>query len=374
MNPLLRTTYTVLAIALLAGCSRQIDVKIGLAMPMTGPLAQFGKDSLNGAQVAVDELNNEHFTINGRRAHFELVVADDKSDPEAGKVAAQTLIDDKVNGVFGDLNSGVTIPASALYAKAGIPQMSVSTNPKYTRQGFKTAFRILADDILQGTTIGLLMTDKLHAKSIYMLDDGTPFGVGLADEVTKVLKAKNITAAHDSLNPKALDLPALLQKIKDSKADVVFFGGDEGTGLPLIKALRKDDTTIKFVAADALCDQSTIKHAAGDLDSNFYCTIAGVPPSWLSAGAGFTQVYTAKFGPPGAYSIPAYDGIHIFAQAMQEANSSDPAVYLPFLAKGSFDGKIQGSVEFDAKGDVKDGTVVIYQAIGGQLVEQRSLL
>lgn len=374
MNALLRCTYTVLAIGMLAGCNRQIDVKIGLAMPMTGPLAQFGKDSQNGAQVAIDELNQDHFTINGRRAHFELVVADDKSDPEAGKQAAQTLIDAKVNAVFGDLNSGVTIPASALYAKAGIPQMSVSTNPKYTRQGFKTAFRILADDILQGTTIGLLIHDKLKAKSIYVIDDGTPFGVGLADEVTKLLKTKNITPPHDSINPKAVDWPALIQKIKDSKADVVFFGGDEGPGLPLIKELRKNDTSIKFVAGDALCDPSTIKHAEGALDSNFYCTIAGVPPSWLSAGAGFMQLYKAKYGAPGAYSVPAYDGIHIFAQAMQEANSSDPAVYLPVLAKGSFDGKIQGAVEFDEKGDVKDGTVVIYQSIGGQLIEQRSVL
>jgi branched-chain amino acid transport system substrate-binding protein len=374
MNLLLRGTYTVLAIGLLAGCNRQIDVKIGMAMPMTGPLAQFGKDSQNGAQVAVDELNADHFTINGRRAHFELVVADDKSDPEAGKQAAQTLIDAKVNAVFGDLNSGVTIPASAIYAKAGIPQMSVSTNPKYTRQGFKTAFRILADDILQGTTLGLLMTDKLRAKSIYIVDDGTPFGVGLAEEVTKVLKAKNIEPPHDSINAKTVDIPALIQKIKDSKAEVVFFGGDEGTGLPLIKELRKNDTTIKFVAGDALCDPSTVKHAEGNLDANFYCTIAGVPPSWLSAGAGFMQMYTTKYGAPGAYSVPAYDGIHIFAQAMQEANSTDPAVYLPFLAKGSFDGKIQGSVEFDEKGDVKEGTVVTYQAIGGQLTEQRAHL
>jgi len=374
MNPFLSCTYAVLAIGLLTGCNRDIDVKIGLAAPMTGPLAQFGKDIQNGAQVAVEELNQDHFTINGRHAHFELVVEDDKSDPETGKQAAQTLIDAKVNAVFGDFNSGVTIPASALYAKAGLPQMSVSTNPKYTRQGFKTAFRILADDIQQGTTIGLLISEKLKAKSIYIVDDGTPFGVGLADEVTKLLKTKNITPPHDSINPKAVDWAAEVKKIKDSKADVVFFGGDEGLGLPLIKELRKNDTLIKFVAGDAICDPSTIKHAEGNLDRNFYCTIAGVPPSWLSAGAGFTQMYTAKYGAPGAYSVPAYDGIHIFAQAMQEANSSDPSVYLPFLAKGSFDGKIQGSVEFDEKGDVKDGTVVIYQSIGGQLIEQRSVL
>jgi branched-chain amino acid transport system substrate-binding protein len=375
MNLLMRSAIAIGALSLLSACSRQVDVKIGVVAPMTGGLAQYGKDIAQGAQVAVDELNEDHFTINGKRAHFELVIEDDKADPTEGKAAAQRLIDAKVNAVFGHFNSGVTIPASDLYAKAGIPQLSASTNPRYTRQGLKTAFRITADDIQQGKTLGLLITDKLRGKSIYMVDDATTFGIGLAEEVDKILKSKNLTAPHDSVNPKAADYAALAQKIKDSKADIVFFGGDQGVGLPLLKELRKADTSIKFVVGDAMCDASAIKDAAGDADSNYYCTIAGVPPSWLSAGAGFITMYTKKYNtPPGTYSTLAYDGIHIFSQAMQEANSADPAVYLPVLAKGSFDGKIQGSIEFDAKGDVKDGTVVIFQSIGGKLTEQRSLL
>lgn len=375
MNPLFRSTGVIFALALLSACSRQVDVKIGVGAPMTGNLAHIGKDIAQGAQVAVDELNADNFTINGKRAHFELVVEDDKSDPTEGKAAAQRLIDAKVNAVFGHLNSGVTIPASELYSKAGIPQLSVSTNPKYTRQGLKTAFRLIADDTQQGNTLGVLITDKLHGKSVYIVDDSTPFGIGLAEEVDKVLKNKNITAPHDSVSPKTVDYPALAQKIKDSKADTVFFGGDEGIGLPLLKELRKSDANIKFVVGDAMCDASVVKAAAGDANSNFYCTIPGVPPSWLSAGAGFTELYKKKYnGAPNPYATLAYDGIHIFSQAMQEANSADPAVYLPKLATGSFDGKIQGSVEFDAKGDVKDGTVVIFQSIGGELTEQRTML
>lgn len=369
-----RIACAILALSLLGACSRQVTVKIGVVGPMTGPLAAFGKDMAKGSEVAMDELNAEPFMIAGKRAHFELVVEDDKASLEEGRAAAQRLINAGVVAVFGHLNSGVSIAAAPLYAKAGIPQLSVSTNPKYTRMGLKTSFRITADDIQQGGALGKLISEKLRAKSVYMVDDRTTFGVGLIDEVDKIFKAKKMDVPHESIEPKGADFAALAQRIKDKNADVVFLGGDEGFGLPLLKALRKAGSTAKFVTADAMCDPSSVKNAEGAADSNFYCTVAGVPPSWLSAGIGFTQLYKAKFGTPGAYSTLAYDGIHVLAQAMQEGNSVDPAKYLPALAKGSFDGKIQGTVEFDAKGDIKDGTVVIYQAIGGQLVEQRNLL
>jgi len=369
-----RIACAVLALVLFAACSRQVTVKIGVVGPMTGPLAAFGNDMAKGSQVAMDELNSDSFTIGGKTAHFVMLTEDDKASPEEGKAAAQRLIDAGVVAVFGHLNSGVTIAAAPLYAKAGIPQLSVSTNPKYTRMGLKTAFRITADDIQQGGALGKLISEKLHAKSIYMVDDQTTFGVGLSDEVNKIFKLKNLVVPHESIDPKGADFEALTQRIKDKNADVVFMGGDEGFGSPLLKALRKAGWAGKFVAADAMCDPSSIKNAGGAADSNFYCTVAGVPPSWLAAGIGFTQLYKAKYGAPGAYSTLAYDGIHVLAQAMQEGNSIDPAKYLPALATGSFDGKIQGIVEFDAKGDVKDGTVVIYQSIGGQLIEQRELL
>lgn len=375
MKAILRSACVLAAITLTTACSREVVIKIGVVAPMTGTLAQYGKDIANGAQVAADEINGDDFRINGKRAKFEIVTDDDKASPEEGKAAAKRLIDAGVVGVFGHFNSGVTIPAAPLYAAAGIPQLSVSTNPKYTRMGLKTAFRITADDIQQGGTLGVLIADKLRAKAIYMIDDKTTFGTGLADEVTKVFKSKNIDAAHDSVDPKSADLPGLVQKISAAHADVVFYGGDEALGIPLLKALRAAGSGVKFVAADAMCDPSTVKAAGGSADSNFYCTIAGVPPSWLSAGIGFVQLYKAKFNSaPGAYSTLSYDGLHVFAQAMQQASSTDPKLYLPYLAKGSFDGKIQGTVEFDAKGDIKDGTVVIYQSIGGQLTEQRSLL
>lgn len=369
-----RILGALMALALLGACSREVTVKIGVVAPMSGALAQYGKDIANGAQVAVDELNEDHFTIQGKRARFELVVEDDKANPEDGKVAAQRLIDADVAAVFGHFNSGVTIAAAPLYAQAGIPQLSVSTNPKYTRMGLKTSFRITADDIQQGATLGRLISEKLRSKSLYIVDDATLFGIGVSDEVERAVKSRKLEPARERVEIKTADYAALSKKIMAANSDVVFFGGDEAVGLPLLKALRSAGSTARFVVADAMCGASTVKSAEGAANGNYYCTIAGVPPSWLSAGIGFMDIYKKKFGEPGAYSALSYDGVHILAQAMQEAGTEEPEGYLPVLAKGSFSGKIQGSIEFDEKGDIRDGTVVIYQSIGGQLIEQRNLL
>lgn len=374
MKQLVRIACTLVALVVLGACSRQVTVKIGVVAPMSGPLAQYGKDIANGAQIAIDELNSDHFTIQRKRARFELVIEDDKAAPDEGKAAARRLIDAGVVAVFGHFNSGVSIAAAPMYAAAGIPQLSVSTNPKYTRMGLRTSFRITADDIQQGATLARLISDKLRTRSLYIVDDRTTFGVGVADEVDRAVKARKLQPLRDSVDAKTADYAAIAQKIKLANADVVFFGGDEAVGLPLLKALRNAELTAKFVVADAMCDASTIKSAGGSANGNYFCTIAGVPPSWLSSGIGFMEMYKAKFGTPGAYSALSYDGIHILAQAMQQAGSVAPETYLPVLAKGSFSGKIQGTIEFDDKGDIKDGTVVIYQSIGGQLVEQRNLL
>ena len=341
---------------------------------MTGTLASMGKDIANGAQVAVDELNSDHFSIGRKRARFELVIEDDRASPEEGKAAAKRLLDAGVVAVFGHLNSGVSIAAAPLYAAAGIPQLSVSTNPQYTRMGLKTAFRITADDIQQGSTLARLIGEKLRTKSLYLVDDRTTFGVGIADEVERGVKGKRLQAVRESIDGKDANYEELARKITHTNADVVFFGGDQATGLPLLKALRKAGSTASFVVADAMCDTSAIQSAEGTANSNYYCTVAGVPPSWLSSGIEFVNMYKARFGAPGAYSTLSYDGIHILAQAMQEAGAPQPETYLPVLAKAALSGKIQGTIEFDSKGDIKDGTVVIYQSIGGQLIEQRNLL
>ena len=145
----------------------EATVKIGHVGPTTGPQAHLGKDNENGARMAIDDANAKNIVIDGKKIKFELVAEDDQADPKQGTTVAQKLVDAKVAGVVGHLNSGTTIPASKLYSDAGIPQISPSaTNPKYTLQGFKTAFRVMANDVQQGSVIGKEAVTTLGAKKI----------------------------------------------------------------------------------------------------------------------------------------------------------------------------------------------------------------
>ena len=167
------------AVVLLAGAASAQDmvVKIGHVGPTSGGIAHLGKDNENGAKMAIDELNAKGVTIGGKKVKLELVAEDDAGDPKQGTAVAQKLVDSKVNGVVGHLNSGTSIPASKVYSDAGIPQISPSaTNPKYTRQGFKTTFRVVADDVHLGGTLGRYAVKELKGKSIVVIDDCIVYG------------------------------------------------------------------------------------------------------------------------------------------------------------------------------------------------------
>ena len=159
-------------------------VKIGYAGPLTGSVAHLGKDAENGVRVAIDEANDAEIKIAGEPVRFVLDSIDDQADPKTAVLVAQRLVDDGVAGMVGHLTSGATVPASRVYANAGVPQISPSaTNPQLTRQGFATAFRVIGDDRDVGAVIANYSLDTLHVKRIAVIDDRTAYGQGLADEI-----------------------------------------------------------------------------------------------------------------------------------------------------------------------------------------------
>src|SRR6476661_3248509 len=183
---------TVFAFANVASAQDMV-VKIGHVAPTSGGIAHLGKDNENGARMAIDELNAKGVTIGGKKVKFELLAEDDGADPKQGTAAAQKLVDAKVNGVIGHLNSGTTIPASKIYHDAGIPQISPSaTNPKYTQQGVKIAFRVVANDGQLGGTLGRYAAEQLKAKKVAVIDDRTAYGQGVAEEFVKGAKGKGV--------------------------------------------------------------------------------------------------------------------------------------------------------------------------------------
>ncbi|MCG2583798.1 branched-chain amino acid ABC transporter substrate-binding protein [Massilia sp. TS11] len=362
-----------LAIALAFGGSAyaaDVEIKIGHVAPISGPNAHLGKDNENGAKLAVEELNAKGIMIGGNKAKFVLQLEDDASDPKQGTAVAQKLVDAKVKGVIGHLNSGTTVPASKIYHDAGIPQISPSsTTPQYTKQGFKSAFRVVANDNKLGGTLGSYAVKKLGAKKVAVIDDRTAYGQGVADEFVKGAKAGGAEiVSKQYTTDKATDFTAILTQIKAKKPDLVFFGGMDAVGGPMLKQLKALGIQAKFMGGDGVCTESLPKLAGDGLgEGNVYCAEAGgVTGEGEKVMADFNARYKKKFGQDQLLYAPyVYDAVMTMATAMQKANSAEPAKYLPELAKIKYQG-VTGAIAFDNFGDIKDGALTLYTYKGGK--------
>ncbi|WP_211455341.1 branched-chain amino acid ABC transporter substrate-binding protein [Collimonas antrihumi] len=361
------------AIALVLSASAYAQeqvVKIAHVGPITGPIAHIGKDNENGARMAIEELNAKGITLDGKKTKFVLIAEDDASDPKQATAVAQKLVDAKVAGVIGHVNSGTSIPASKIYYDAGIPQISPSTtSAKYTQQNFNTTFRVVASDSQLGSALGRYAAKTLHAKTAAVIDDRTAYGQGLAEEFTKAAKAAGITiVATQYTNDKATDFNAILTSFKAKKPDVVFFGGLDAGGGPMLRQMKQLAIKAKFMGGDAICT-SDLPKLAGDGIGNdqVICAEAGgVEESARKSLDDFKTAYKQKYGKDVVIYAPyTYDALMTMADAMQKAKSADPKKYLPELAKIHHKG-VTGMISFDAKGDIKDGTITLYTYRDGQ--------
>ncbi len=340
-------------------------VKIGHVAPTSGGIAHLGKDNEFGARLAIDELNAKGVLIGGKKVTFELVAEDDAGDPKQGTAAAQKLVDSKVNGVVGHLNSGTSIPASKIYSDAGIPQISPSaTNPKFTRQGFKTTFRVVADDVHLGGTLGKYSINELKGKSIAVIDDRTAYGQGVAEEFEKgVVASGGKVSARQFTTDKATDFTAILTAVKASKPDVVFYGGMDAVAGPMIRQAKQLGIKAKFVGGDGICTGELPKLAGGAIaDGQVVCAEAGGVEGEQKAGLEeFKTKFKAKFNVDVQIYAPyVYDAVNVLVAAMVKADSADPAKYLPELAKTEGYKGVTGVISFDEKGDVKNGALTLY--------------
>lgn len=380
-----RVLAVVAAVALLAACGKKEEtsagsapalpvVKIGHVGPVSGAIAHLGKDNEFGARMAIDELNAAGVTIDGKQVKLELMAEDDGADPKQGTAVAQKLVDAKVAGVIGHLNSGTTVPASKIYADAGIPQISPSaTLPKYTRQGFKTAFRVVADDGLLGGYLARYATGTLKVKNIAVIDDRTAYGQGVAEEFAKAAEAAGAKiVAKEFTNDKANDFNAILTSIKGKSPDLIFFGGMDAVAGPMLKQMKALGIKAKYMGGDGICT-TNLPQLAGDAlgEEQVYCAEAGgLEGDDLKAMEDYRAKFKAKYNVDVQLYAPyVYDATKVLVAAMVKAGSSDPAKYLPVLAATSGYKGISGTITFDAKGDLKDGALTLRTYKGGQRVQ-----
>ena len=348
--------------------AQDMIVKIGHVGPTSGQIAHLGKDNENAARMAVEEANAKGITIGGKKIKLEFVPEDDAGDPKQGTAVAQKLVDAKVIGVVGHLNSGTSIPASAIYNSAGIPQITPSaTNPKLTAQGFKGVFRTVATDVAQGGAIGTYAVKGMGGKKIAIIDDKTAYGVGLADEAEKAIKAAGGTVViRDALaNEKEQDFKGVLTKVKAKSPDVIMFGGMDAQMGPMMKQMKALGIKAKAIGGDGAQSGEFLK-LAGDAAEGVVATQAGLPKEKMPQGQAFYDKYKAKYGiDVQAYAPYTYDAANILIAAMQKADSTDPAKIIDTIRAGTFTG-IAGSYTYDEKGDVKDGAVTLFVVKGGK--------
>ncbi len=375
--------YTKLAIAVtlalgVAACGKEepkpapkaeapagVTVTLAHAGPLTGSIAHLGKDDENGTALAVAQANDKKLVIGGKPVTLKMMSEDDQADPKTGTTIAQKLVDAKVAAVIGHLNSGVTIPASEIYNKAGIPVISgAATNPTLTERGLKGVFRTVGRDDQQGPAIAAYIAAELKAKKVAILDDKTAYGEGLANEVEKYLKgAKVNVVTRERVTDKETDFKAVLTKVKSRNPDVIFHGGMDATGGPMLKQARELGIKAAFTFGDGACTSEMAK-LAGAAAEGLICSQAGLPAE--AASKEFLDAFKAKFGDVKQYAPYFYDATNAVIEAMKKADSTDPAKFGPEIYNVSFTGAT-GKVEFDAKGDRKDAEITIFRLKDGNI-------
>jgi branched-chain amino acid transport system substrate-binding protein len=341
-------------------------VKIAHAGPLTGPIAHQGKDDENGVALAVAQANAQRLVIGGRRVTFEMASEDDQADPKIGTTVAQKLVDANVAAVIGHLNSGVSIPASDIYHRAGIPMISGSaTNPMLTERGMRTVFRTVGRDDQQGPAIAAYLVNEVKARKVAIVDDKTAYGEGIANEVEKYLRGAKVSiAGRERTSDKETDFKAILTRIKAQNPDVIFHGGMDATAGPMMKQARELGIKAIFAFGDGACDEQIATLASGAAEG-MVCSQAGMPRE--AASPEFIEAFRARFGEIRQYAPFFYDGAIAVVEAMKKADSTDPARFTPELFNVAFAGAT-GPVQFDAKGDRKDAEMTIFKLRGAKIV------
>jgi branched-chain amino acid transport system substrate-binding protein len=362
------------ALAAIAGAASAQDmvVKIGHVAPVSGAQAHYGKDNENGARMAVEELNAKGVTIGGKKVKFELVAEDDAADPKQGTAAAQKLCDAKVNGVVGHLNSGTTIPASKVYNDCGIPHITPSaTNPNLTKPGYKTTFRMLANDNALGAGLALHAANNLKLKSVAIIDDRSAYGQGVAEVFKKTAMAKGIKIVDEQYTTdKATDFMAILTAIKSKNPDGIFFGGMDPQAGPMLRQMEQLGlTNVKYFGGDGICTDKIIELSGGAKTlGNVVCAEGGASLAKMPGGTAWKARYDAKYPKQfQVYSPYTYDATNVLVQAMVDAGSIDPKVYLPKLAAVNYKG-VTANIGFEKDGELKNPAMTLYMYKDGKKV------
>ncbi len=368
----MRMPLIALAAFLVAGCSPKPAgeaIKIGFAAPLTGDQADLGLSTFKGAQLAVDQANAKGLAPVGHR--FELLALDDQHNPaQAVNVAKRFVSDRDVIAVLGHFNSSCTKPASAVYHEAGMVQITAtSTNPEISRQGFETFFRVASTDDVQGPKGAQYAANALAVKTLFVIDDKTTYGKGIADEFEKEARKLGLQVlGHEGITQGEKDFTPLLTKLKPLAPELIYFGGIYPEGALLVRQMRALGIAALFMGGDGLASSVFVELASPEIAEGSYATMVGGDMKKVPSAAAFVAAYEERFGELGQWSAYGYDATNILIEAIRKAGAKDRAATLRAMREiPSFPG-VTGETVFDEKGDNQNQFIGVFKVEGGKLV------
>jgi len=348
---------TVLAASFAFAGVANAQIKLGVAGPITGPNAAFGAQLKNGTEQAVEDINAAGGILGQK---IVLSVGDDVSDPKQGVSVANKFVGDGVKFVVGHFNSGVTMPASEVYAENGILAITPSaTNPKITERGLWNIFRTCGRDDQQGKLWSDYAVANFKGKKIAIVHDKTTYGQGLADAAKGFMTAAGIKEVlYEGVNTGEKDYSALVSKIKASGADILMWGGLHTEGGLIVRQMRDQGLKTVMMSGDGITDNE-FATIGGDGVIGTLMSF-GPDPRDNAAAKDVVAKFKAKNFDPQAYTLYSYAAVQIMKQAAEKANSLDPKKMAEVMHSGFTFKTVLGDISYDKKGDRTTVDYVMY--------------
>lgn len=339
-------------------------VGVGFAAPLTGDNAVYGQGMKRAVDMAIAQVNSSD-AAKKANVRFVVVPLDDQGDPKQAVNVANALVGDpRVAGVVGHFNSGCSVPASAVYERAHMAMVTVSTNPVLTAGGLTVVDRVVPKDDAQGEFAAALAR-KLGVSKVVVVDDSTQYGAGLASEFTKRFAADGGTViSSDKIQPKDTDFMALVARFKAAKPDAIYYGGAHTEGALISRQAKGAGLDVPVIGGDMLFSDEYVKIAGAKAADGDICTSLGLPIEQQPGGPAFIAAYKAKYGKgPEAYDSYAYDSANIIMKAVLQAGA-DRATVAKTIRGLTYDG-VAGTTSFDANGDTTNKVISAYKVVNG---------
>ncbi len=344
-----------LGLALADGAAAQ--VRLGVGGPMTGGVAAFGAQLRQGVEQAVADINAQGGILGQK---IELYIGDDRADPREGVSVANKFVADGVKFVVGHFNSGVTMPASDVYQENGMLVITpAATNPKVTERSMWNIFRVCGRDDQQGGLAGALIAQRFKGKRVAIVHDKTTYGQGLADETRRAMAKGGLKdVLYEGVSKDDRDFTALISKIRQARADLVFWGGLHDAGGLIVRQMRAQGIKAPLMGGDGITDDE-FAAIAGPGAEGTLMTFSPDPRTNPNNKKIIELFRSQRMFEPQAYTLYSYASVQIIKQAAEKANSLDPKKVAEVMRSGMVFNTVLGDLKFDSKGDVSnDGYVV----------------